>query len=155
MRFKHAAFAALLIALSCLSAPLGAAVPDDIARHPSCAHCRMDRKAFGYSRMLVLWPDGKEVGVCSLHCAGVELDAHPGATPKSILAADRGTRAMVDAEAATWVMGGRKQGVMTRTPKWAFASKDDAESFMKDNGGTIVSWAEALGAARKESLKTP
>ncbi len=44
---------------------------DDIDAHRSCASCGMDRKAYGYSRMLIQYEDGAMVGTCSLHCAVV------------------------------------------------------------------------------------
>jgi nitrous oxide reductase accessory protein NosL len=50
-------------------------------------------------------------------------------------------------------MGGKKRGVMTQLPKWAFQTKADAEAFIKTNGGKIVPWAEALAAAREELVQ--
>jgi nitrous oxide reductase accessory protein NosL len=126
---------------------------DDLDSHRSCARCGMDRKAYGYSRMLVLYEDGAMVGTCSLHCAVVELDANRGRTLKSILVADRDSRALIDVERAIWVMGGGKRGVMTQQPTWAFQSKAGAEAFTKANGGKIVTWAEALAAAREELVQ--
>lgn len=140
------------VVLGAWAATVGAAEPqDDIREHRSCLECGMDRKAYGYSRMLILYQDGSQTGVCSLHCAAVELDAHKDRAVKSILVADRETRLLVDAEKAFWVLGGKKRGVMTQLPKWAFAAEPAARSFIADNGGSLVSWAEALAAARKET----
>ncbi|OGW35935.1 MAG: hypothetical protein A2X58_12185 [Nitrospirae bacterium GWC2_56_14] len=125
----------------------------DINDHRSCGYCGMDRKAYGFSRMLVQYEDGTVVGTCSLHCAVVELDANPGKTVKVLLVADRYSRTLLDAEKAIWVMGGKKRGVMTEQPKWAFQSKEGAEVFIKANGGKIVTWAEALAAAREEATR--
>jgi copper chaperone NosL len=127
----------------------------DIKEHRSCARCGMDRKAYGYSRMLVQYGDGAVVGVCSLHCTVVELDANQGRTVKTLLVADRETGTLIEADKAIWVMGGKKRGVMTQLPKWAFQTKADAEAFIKTNGGKIVSWAEALAAAREELDNKP
>src|SRR5512139_3572516 len=87
---------------------------DDIKDHRSCVNCGMDRKAYGYSRMLIQYEDGTAVGVCSLHCAVVELDANPGRKVKTLLVADRDSRTLINAEQANWVMGGEKRGVMTQ-----------------------------------------
>jgi len=125
----------------------------DIDDHRSCGYCGMDRKAYGFSRMLVQYEDGTVVGTCSLHCAVVELDANPGKTVKILLVADRDSRTLLDAEKAIWVMGGKKRGVMTEQPKWAFQSKEGAEAFIKANGGKIVTWAEAVAAAREEATR--
>ncbi len=127
---------------------------EDISEHRNCAHCGMDRKAYGYSRMLIVYDDGSKVGVCSLHCAVVELNAS-GRKVKSLLVADRDTRSLIDAETAVWVMGGKKRGVMTQRPKWAFSTKAAAQAFVDSNGGTIVSWADVLAAAREDANLTP
>jgi hypothetical protein len=125
----------------------------DIDDHRSCGICGMDRKAYGFSRMLVHYDDGSVVGTCSLHCAVVELDANPGRTVKSLIVADRDTRTLLDAEKAVWVMGGKKRGVMTELPTWAFKSKESAEAFMKSNGGKIATWAEVFAAIRAEATR--
>jgi len=147
----NAALAGILAAALLFLAGAPAPAQDDIDRHSSCGHCGMSRKAYGYSRMLIRYQDGSEAGVCSLHCAAVELAASGGRTVKSILVADRGTRELIDAGTAIWVMGGRKRGVMTQHPKWAFASRGAAEAFVREHGGEIVPWADALRAAREES----
>jgi copper chaperone NosL len=126
---------------------------DDISEHRACVNCGMDRKAFGFSRMLLQYEDGSAQGVCSLHCAVVTLDANPGRKVKALLVADRDSRTLINAEQANWVIGGRRRGVMTQQPKWAFQSKDKAEAFIKEHGGQLVTWAEALAAAREEAVK--
>jgi hypothetical protein len=113
----------------------------------------MDRKAYGFSRMLVLYEDGGAAGVCSLHCAVIELDANQRRKVKSLLVADRDTRELIEADKAFWVMGGRKSGVMTLRPKWAFGSETSAEAFIETYGGKIVSWPEAFAAAREEAAR--
>jgi nitrous oxide reductase accessory protein NosL len=122
----------------------------DIDQHRDCKQCGMDRKAYGYSRMLVLYQDGGQSGVCSLHCAVIEIDTHKEHPVTSILVADRDTRLMIDAEKAIWVIGGKKRGVMTQLPKWAFGTEAAARSFIAANGGSIASWAVAQAAAREE-----
>lgn len=123
---------------------------DDIADHRQCAECGMDRKAYGYSRMLVVYSEGKEVGVCSLHCAVTAMDRQKDQPAQALRVADRNTHELIPAESAIWVLGGTKRGVMTRRAKWAFSEKSAAESFRKEYGGEIVSWTEALAAARTD-----
>ncbi len=126
---------------------------DDIDAHRSCVFCGMDRKAFGYSRMLIRYEDGSEAGVCSLHCAVIEMDANSSRKVKALLVADRDTRVLLDAEQAFWVAGGTKHGVMTERPSWAFSTKAAAEAFIKEYKGSLVSWADVLAAAREEAGK--
>ena len=124
---------------------------NDIDEFRSCSNCGMDRKAFGYSRMLVNYKDGTRVGVCSLHCAVTDIDAKKGRSPASLMVADRDTRSLIDSEKAIWVIGGNKRGVMTQRAKWAFTTKNAAQSFVDSNGGKIVDWETALLAAREDA----
>ncbi|GFO59179.1 hypothetical protein GMST_15040 [Geomonas silvestris] len=139
---------AFVAAFGVRSAALAA---DDIAAHASCENCGMDRKAFGYSRMLLRFADGSETGVCSLNCAVIEMDKHPEKTVKALLVADRDSRGLVEASKAVWVMGGDKRGVMTKRPKWAFAEQAIAEKFVKEHGGKLVDWDTVLAAAREDA----
>jgi nitrous oxide reductase accessory protein NosL len=136
--------------LLCLSGTVAFA-KDDIDAHRSCAFCGMDRKAYGFSRMLIQYEDGTEAGVCSLHCAVIELDANKGRTVKALLVADREDRKLIPAERAFWVIGGSKRGVMTQRPKWAFRTRAAADNFVKTYGGAITTWSEAVTAAREDA----
>ena len=122
----------------------------DIVAHKSCQYCGMDREKFSHSRMLIEFEDGTSVATCSLHCAAVDLANNIDKTPKVIKAADYNTRQLIDAEKAVWVIGGSKQGVMTRNAKWAFAGKDKAEAFIKENGGRLATFDEAIKAAYED-----
>ncbi|MDZ4183522.1 MAG: nitrous oxide reductase accessory protein NosL [Desulfuromonadales bacterium] len=124
----------------------------DISRHRECSECGMDRKAYGFSRMLVILADGKEVGVCSLHCAVLVMDSNKAETVKALLVADRNSHDLVPAEKAFWVLGGKKRGVMTMRAKWAFTSKEAAQDFVKEYGGEIVTWDAALAAAKTDAM---
>jgi copper chaperone NosL len=123
---------------------------DDLHKHQSCTYCGMDRQQFAHSRMLIIYDDGTEVGLCSLHCAAIELALKLDKTPKMILVADYNTKKLIDAEKATWVVGGSKPGVMTKTAKWAFEKKGDAEAFVGGNGGSIASFDQAIKAAYED-----
>jgi len=119
----------------------------DITQSPSCKYCGMDRQKFDFSRMLIQYDDGTSMGVCSLHCAAVELALNIDKTPTAIKVGDFGTKNLVDAEKASWVLGGTKPGVMTKRGKWAFEKKEDAEAFIKANGGALTSFDDVIKAA--------
>jgi copper chaperone NosL len=136
-------------------AGMAAFAQSDIDEHRFCANCGMDRKAYGYSRMLIQYQDGAVVGVCSLHCAVAELDANKARSVKSLLVADRNTRELIDAEKAIWVKGGKKHGVMSQLPTWAFATKTEADAFIKTYGGEISPWSDVLASIRSEASPTP
>jgi copper chaperone NosL len=123
---------------------------EDTKKHASCKYCGMDREKFAHSRMLIEYDDGSQVGTCSLHCAAIDLALNLDKTPKMIWVADYGTKSLVNAEKAFWVIGGSKPGVMTKRAKWAFAQKADADQFIKENGGTPGDFDAALKAAYED-----
>lgn len=123
---------------------------NDIQQSPSCKYCGMNREMFAHSRMLIEYDDGSKMGTCSLHCAIVDLALNLDKNPKSIWVGDYGTKVLIDAEKATWVIGGKKPGVMTKNAKWAFAKKEDAEKFIQDQGGRMASFDEAVEAAHQD-----
>ncbi len=125
--------------------PVGTVVAyDDVKVHQSCKYCGMDREKFAFSRVLIEYEDGSATGLCSIRCAAVELANTLDKTTKSIRVGDYGTKELIDAEKASWVIGGAKQGVMTRQAKWAFAQKGDAERFIKENGGRLAGFDEVI-----------
>ncbi|HWR89281.1 MAG TPA: nitrous oxide reductase accessory protein NosL [Dissulfurispiraceae bacterium] len=136
-----------LLMVFCLGIAVAQAAVEGIQ---SCKYCGMDREKFGHSRMYIEYDDGMKVGLCSLHCAAVDLALNIDKNPKEIKVADFNTKDLVDAEKAVWVVGGNKMGVMTKRAKWAFAKKEDAEKFVKDNGGKISSFDEAIKAAYED-----
>lgn len=121
----------------------------DIDQHRDCVHCGMDRKAYGYSRMLVEYKDGKQVGTCSLHCVVTEMNKKSGEIVV-FKVADRSSRKLIDAAKAFWVIGGKKRGVMTARAKWAFETRDGANTFIQNNGGKLATWEDVLVAAGKQ-----
>lgn len=141
-----------VLALILLGVAVAAVIAgNDIDEYRSCNYCGMDRKAFGYSRMMIIYENGSQVGVCSLHCAVTEMNEHKESKVKSLLVADRNSHAMIDAGTAFWVVGGSKRGVMTQNPKWAFATRDAAQEFVTSYGGKITSWEAALQAAHEDA----
>jgi copper chaperone NosL len=144
-------YARLICLFFLLVVPLTALSGNDIDQHRSCTICGMDRKAYGYSRMLIQYEDGSTIGVCSLHCAFQYMLAHTDTPVKNIFVADRSSHSLIDARQAVWVIGGSKRGVMTKVPKWAFETQASAENFIKAYGGKIVTWEEVLAAAQEEA----
>jgi copper chaperone NosL len=124
-----------------------AAPPADVAQSPSCRYCGMDREKLGHSRMLVTYEDGSTAATCSLHCTAVELANTIDKVPAMVSVADYDSKELIDAESAVWVLGGSRKGVMTAQAKWAFASREAAEKFIKANGGRVVTFDEAIKAS--------
>ena len=140
-----------VLAVFCLS--IGSALmalSNDVKEMPACKYCGMSRETFAHSRMLIEYEDNSTVPACSLHCASLDLALNLDKAPQAIRVADYNTKELINAETATWVIGGKKPGVMTRNAKWAFAKKEDAEKFSLENGGRLAGFDEALETAYKD-----
>jgi len=141
----------IIFGLIFASAVLALAEADkDIQAHPSCKYCGMNRQMFAHSRMLIEYDDGTTLGACSLHCAAMDLALNLDKSPVSIKVGDYVSKELIDAESAAWVIGGDKPGVMTKRAKWAFASKGDAEKFIKESGGKLATFDEVMKAAYED-----
>jgi nitrous oxide reductase accessory protein NosL len=115
-----------------------------------CKYCGMNLEKFAFARVVIDYDDGSSVGLCSVHCAAVDMANNLDKAPKSIKVGDYGTRELIDAEKAFWVIGGSKPGVMTKQAKWAFAKKDAAEKFIKENGGKLATFDTVMKAAYED-----
>ncbi len=115
-----------------------------------CPICAMDLSDAARSRITVAFSDGTTVEVCSLHCAVWEIKQNKDKQVESIRVADYATEKMIDARTATWVIGGDEIGIMNDVPKWAFAGVEDAQNFVKEHGGQVATFDEAMKAATEE-----
>jgi nitrous oxide reductase accessory protein NosL len=132
--------------------PSGADAVDTVEGPKTCQSCGMDRTAFAQSRMLIRYADGTTVGVCSLHCAAEEIEHDRAKQVSALMVADYLTKELLDAKTATWVVGGKKNGVMTALAKWAFARAEDAQRFSEENGGRVSSFGQAMNSATQEVM---
>jgi copper chaperone NosL len=123
---------------------------EDIKKFPACKYCGMDREKFAHSRIFIEYDDGTAEGTCSIHCAAVELALNIDKNPKAIWVGDMGTKKLIDAEKASWTMGGGKPGVMTKRAKWAFEKKEAADQFIKDNGGNPADFDQVIKASYED-----
>jgi copper chaperone NosL len=140
-----------VLAIACVLSTGAVARGDaDIQKSPSCKYCGMDRAQFAYSRMLVEYNDGTSLGTCSIHCLGIELVMNIDKTPRAIKVGDFNSKKLIDAETAVWVIGGNKPGVMTKRAKWAFEKKADADKFIRENGGSLSTFDEAMKASYED-----
>jgi len=144
---KSAVYFGIVLMSLVLSIPVLWAMDNDVKEIPSCIHCGMNREMFAHSRVLIEYDDGSKVGLCSLHCAAVDLALRLDKAPAAIRVGDYGKKELIDAEKAFWIIGGNKPGVMTKNAKWAFADKADAEKYMQANGGSIANFDDALQAS--------
>ena len=147
---KILAVSAMIILLTGIGVALA---QDDIAKHPACPYCGMDRAKFAHSRMLFEYDKGAGLGTCSIHCAAVDMAFMIDRSPVNMWVGDYKTKKLVAAEKAHWVIGGDKMGVMTRRAKWAFENKKDAEGFISVHGGKPATFEEAIEATYADMYK--
>jgi hypothetical protein len=105
---------------------------------------------YTWSRVIIEYEDGTKVATCSFHCACLELVSKFARGVTKILVGDYQTKELIDAETAVFVIGGDKHGDMAKTATWAFAKKEEAENYVKDHGGVIGNFGNALDAAYKD-----
>ena len=121
----------------------GVALADD----DSCLYCGMKKAHYGHSWVIIEHEDGTIEGVCSVHCAAIDMALHTYKPVKKITVGDYNTKQQIDADRAYWVIGGDKMGVMTARAKWAFDTKDAADNFMNTHGGRPATFGEVMKAA--------
>lgn len=113
----------------------------------SCIHCGMNRAQFGHSWVVIEHDDGTFEGVCSVHCAAIDMALHTDKGINKITVGDYNTKKQIDVDKAYWVIGGEKMGVMTANAKWAFETKEAADKFMSAHGGRPANFDEVMKAA--------
>ena len=116
----------------------------------SCKYCGMLKSKFGHSWMIIEYDDGTKSELCSIHGAAIDLALNIDKFPELISVGDYNTKVPIDAERAFWVIGGDKMGVMTARAKWAFQTKDAADAFIKDHGGKLVTFDDAMKSAYED-----
>ncbi|RJQ65706.1 MAG: hypothetical protein C4519_27370 [Desulfobacteraceae bacterium] len=118
-----------------------------VADENGCQYCGMKKAMFAHSWVTVEREDGSSTGVCSVHCAAIDMALKIDNPAKKILVGDYNTKKPIDAETAYWVVGGNKMGVMTKRAKWAFESKAAADAFVQENGGQPAAFEQVMKAA--------
>ena len=124
---------------------------NELAKYPKCPYCGMSRKKWNHSRHLVQYDDNTVDGTCSIHCLAISLSLNIDRGPKAIYAADFGSNAklkpLVNVDNASYLIGSKLKGTMTKTSKMAFASMDAAKAAQSANGGEIGDFDQAVKQA--------
>jgi copper chaperone NosL len=127
---------------------------DDLAKYESCPYCGMNRRQFHHSRMLVQYGDNLPDATCSLHCAAISLSINIDRGPKTIYVADNmattEVKPLIEVEKATFLVGSKLPGVMTKRSKVAYASEAAAKAAQAAHGGELMKFDEALLAAHAD-----
>lgn len=123
---------------------------NEFEKYPRCPYCGMMRKAFSYSRHLIVYEDDTVDATCSIHCASISLALNMDRGPKTIYAGDAGAdgevKPLADASAMSYVIDPGKMGTMSMTSKFAYADPAKAEA-AAGAGTEIVGFDDALRLA--------
>ena len=121
---------------------------NDIAKHPKCPYCGMDRKEHNKTRMLVQYSDDLTDGTCSIHCLALSLSLNIDREPKNIWGPDfasaQDPRPLIPVDNLVYLVGADIKHAMTKKSKHSFASADVAKEFQTKFGGQLAKFDEAL-----------
>lgn len=130
------------------TAPDANPLENELTKYPKCPYCGMDRTQYHHSRHLIQYEDDLVDGTCSIHCAALSLAINLDRGPKAIYAADFGSaekiKPLIKVDVASYLIGSKLPGTMSKTSKLAFASADAAKAAQAENGGDIGDFNAAL-----------
>ncbi len=128
--------------------PKQATILQDGEKKNLCSNCGMSlAKYYKVNHAATHNTDTKQF--CSIHCLA-EAKSIKHTQLSNIQVVDTQNKNFINAKDAYYVLGSKIRGVMTRTSKFAFASKEDALHFITQNGGKIVDFNTAYTNALKD-----
>lgn len=133
------------------TAPDDNPLQDELSKYPKCPYCGMSRSKFHHSRHLVHYDDDLVDGTCSIHCLSISFALNIDRGPKAIYAADFGSDAkikpLLKIDKATYLIGSKLKGTMSKQSRMAFSSADAAKKQQAQSGGELGSFDDALREA--------
>jgi nitrous oxide reductase accessory protein NosL len=135
----------LLVVLCCLFLLVSTPVSAEEERHrDSCHVCGMYIDEYLKSAVELVYQDGRKESTCGVACALRLIDDAGGPSAfSSIKVREWNTGKEGDGETAYYVVGSRV--IPDMLPNYiAFATKDAAESFAVREGGTVITFGQAM-----------
>lgn len=93
--------------------------------------------------------DGTKKQYCSIACLGSDMKEYK---IKEVDVVDAHTQKVINAKTAHYVIDSDVKGTMSKRSKLAFSSEADAASFMKEHGGKLIDFTQALKAAQSSKM---
>ncbi len=115
-----------------------------------CPVCGMKLRLFYKTSHALRTADGRQRQYCSLRCLVKDLDRLGETGGNAIRVVDAAAGKLIDARSAHYVLGSEVPGTMSRRSKLAFADRAAAAAFAAAHGGRLVSFDQALAAARTD-----
>ena len=122
--------------------PGSAAASEQKYTYPKCVF-----KIKFQTPIYVVFDDESSIGAKNLHCLALYLALAIDKPIHSIVVGDYHSKYIINADEAYWVIGKRMKGFGNKRHMAAFGRKLDAENFIKNKGGRLVTFNEALQAA--------
>jgi len=114
----------------------------------SCTTCGMEL-AKSYKANHVAKQNDEIKQFCSMHCLAQEMSINKTQL-EDIQTVDTKSLKFINAKEAYYVLGSKIRGIMTKSSKFAFADKNDALDFVKENGGKVVTFEQAYKNALED-----
>jgi len=118
----------------------------------SCVICGMNLPTFYKTSHTAETKTGTKRQYCSLHCV-VEDNEINKTDLVNVKVVDTNSLKFISAHKAFYVVGSSKPGTMTRTSKYAFAKKSEAEAFAKEFGGKVMNFNDTYTVSMKDSYR--
>ena len=115
----------------------------------SCINCGMSLKMFYKTSHIATLADGSKKQYCSIACLSSDMKKEHVV---SVEVVDAKTEKIIDAKKAYYVIDSDVRGTMSKRSKLAFRMRQDAEAFIKEHGGKIISFQQALKAAQSTKM---
>jgi len=115
----------------------------------ACVKCGMKLTMFYKTNHIATFADGTQKQYCSIGCLSSDMKKHKITAVKVV---DAHTQKVIDAKSAHYVIDSDVRGTMSSRSKLAFASNQDASSFIKEHGGKLINFEEALKAAQSSKM---
>lgn len=115
----------------------------------SCVICGMNLVTFYKTSHTAETKSGTKRQYCSLHCV-VEDNEINKTDLVNVKVVDTNSLKFIRADKAFYVVGSSKPGTMTRTSKYAFAKKSEAEAFAKEFGGKVMNFYDTYTISMKD-----
>jgi nitrous oxide reductase accessory protein NosL len=113
-----------------------------------CPKCGMTLPMF-YRTNHAATVDGKVQQFCSAYCLVEAMN--DGAKISDVKVVDNSTLKFIDANKAFYVVGSSKPATMAKKiSKYAFGTKEAAEKFAAEFGGTVMGYDQMLAGAKKD-----
>lgn len=114
-----------------------------------CVMCGMDLVRFyKTSHAASNKENTKKFQYCSIHCLQKHLGE--GMALRAPKVVDLKSLKFISMAKATYVVGSKKRGTMSRVSKYAFLNEKDAKKFQEENGGELMDYKGALSKAKED-----